>query len=109
MWFNKGQRLKIPEIVPFRLIQMIETALRLTGIEGTFRANCEAIVGVLRKNKDVLLMLLEIFVWDVNYWKLGSKEDCRNNKKLDFLVKFVVTLLPIINPLRYNKSQQLGT
>ncbi|KAL6321728.1 hypothetical protein AAG906_031241 [Vitis piasezkii] len=41
-----GILLKIPEIVPFRLIQMIETALRLTGIEGTFRANCEAIVGL---------------------------------------------------------------
>lgn len=62
--FDKGQRLKIPEIVPFRLTQMIETALGLTGIEGTFRANCEAVLGVLRKNKDILLMLLEVFVWD---------------------------------------------
>ncbi|RVW61154.1 Serine/threonine-protein kinase SMG1 [Vitis vinifera] len=44
--FDKGQRLKIPEIVPFRLTQMIETALGLTGIEGTFRANCEAVVAI---------------------------------------------------------------
>ncbi|CAK7329774.1 unnamed protein product [Dovyalis caffra] len=62
--FDKGQRLKVPEIVPFRLTQMLEAALGLTGVEGTFRANCEAVVGVLRKNKDVLLMLLEVFVWD---------------------------------------------
>ncbi|XP_077233177.1 uncharacterized protein LOC143875497 [Tasmannia lanceolata] len=62
--FDKGKRLKIPEIVPFRLTQTIETALGLTGIEGTFRANCEAVVNVLRKNKDILLMLLEVFVWD---------------------------------------------
>ncbi|GER50411.1 serine/threonine-protein kinase SMG1 [Striga asiatica] len=62
--FDKGQRLKIPEIVPFRLTQTIESALGLTGIEGSFRANCEAVLGVLRKNKDILLMLLEIFVWD---------------------------------------------
>ncbi|KAJ8747586.1 hypothetical protein K2173_014542 [Erythroxylum novogranatense] len=38
--FDKGQRLKVPEIVPFRLTQMIEAALGLTGVEGTFRANC---------------------------------------------------------------------
>ncbi|XP_068658136.1 uncharacterized protein [Aristolochia californica] len=62
--FDKGKRLKIPEIVPFRLTQTIEAALGLTGIEGTFRANCEAIIEVLRKNKDILLMLLEVFVWD---------------------------------------------
>lgn len=62
--FDKGQRLKIPEIVPFRLTQTIEAALGLTGIEGSFRANCEAVLGVLRKNKDIILMLLEAFVWD---------------------------------------------
>lgn len=62
--FEKGQRLKVPEIVPFRLTQTIEAALGLTGTEGTFRSNCEAVVGVLRKNKDILLMLLEVFVWD---------------------------------------------
>ncbi|KAL2328900.1 hypothetical protein Fmac_022327 [Flemingia macrophylla] len=62
--FDKGQRLKIPEIVPFRLTQMIEAALGLTGIEGSFRSNCETVIGILRKNKDILLMLLEVFVWD---------------------------------------------
>ncbi|ONK65789.1 uncharacterized protein A4U43_C06F990 [Asparagus officinalis] len=62
--FDKGKRLKIPEIVPFRLTQIIETALGLTGIEGSFRANCEAVIEILRKNKDILLMLLEVFVWD---------------------------------------------
>lgn len=62
--FDKGQRLKVPEIVPFRLTQTIEAALGLTGVEGAFRANCEAVVGVLRKNKDILLMLLQVFVWD---------------------------------------------
>ena len=54
---------------------MIETTLRLTGIEGTFRANCEAIVSVLG-NKDVLLMLLEVFVWDpLVEWTRGDFHD----------------------------------
>ncbi|XP_024923755.3 uncharacterized protein LOC107435549 [Ziziphus jujuba] len=74
--FDKGQRLKVPEIVPFRLTQTIEAALGLTGVEGTFRANCEAVIGVLRKNKDILLMLLEVFVWDpLVEWTRGDFHD----------------------------------
>ncbi|PON53043.1 Serine/threonine protein kinase [Trema orientale] len=74
--FDKGQRLKVPEIVPFRLTHTIEAALGLTGIEGTFRANCEAVIGVLRKNKDILLMLLEVFVWDpLVEWTRGDFHD----------------------------------
>ncbi|WCJ33820.1 Serine/threonine-protein kinase SMG1 [Euphorbia peplus] len=74
--FDKGQRLKVAEIVPFRLTQMIEAALGLTGVEGTFRASCEAIIGILRENKDTLLMLLEVFVWDpLVEWTRGDFHD----------------------------------
>ncbi|KAL5704997.1 non-specific serine/threonine protein kinase [Ranunculus cassubicifolius] len=74
--FDKGRRLKIPEIVPFRLTQTIEAALGLTGVEGTFRANCEAVVGALRKNKDIVLMLLDVFVWDpLVEWTRGDGHD----------------------------------
>ncbi|KAF6172570.1 hypothetical protein GIB67_007083 [Kingdonia uniflora] len=74
--FDKGKRLKIPEIVPFRLTQTIEAALGFTGTEGTFRANCEAVVGVLRKNKDIILMLLDVFVWDpLVEWTRGESHD----------------------------------
>ncbi|KAL8143564.1 LOW QUALITY PROTEIN: hypothetical protein V2J09_016596 [Rumex salicifolius] len=74
--FDKGQRLKVPEIVPFRLTQTLEAALGLTGVEGQFRANCESVLGVLRKNKDILLMLLEVFVWDpLVEWTRGDFHD----------------------------------
>ncbi|KAF5727229.1 hypothetical protein HS088_TW22G00918 [Tripterygium wilfordii] len=74
--FDKGKRLKVPEIVPFRLTQTIEEALGLTGIEGTFKANCEAVIGALRKNKDIILMLLEVFVWDpLIEWTRGDFHD----------------------------------
>ncbi|KAK7264351.1 hypothetical protein RJT34_31958 [Clitoria ternatea] len=74
--FEKGQRLKVPEIVPFRLTQMIEAALGLTGIDGSFRSNCETVITVLRKNKDILLMLLEVFVWDpLVEWTRGDFHD----------------------------------
>ena len=45
-------------------------------LKGTFRANCEAVVGVLRKNKDILLMLLEVSVWDpLVEWTRGDFHD----------------------------------
>ncbi|KAJ3672785.1 hypothetical protein LUZ60_006159 [Juncus effusus] len=74
--FDKGKRLKIPEIVPFRLTQIMETALGLTGVEGVFRGSCEAVMRVLRGNKDVILMLLEVFVWEpLTEWTRGNVED----------------------------------
>lgn len=39
--FDKGQRLKVPEIVPFRLTQTLEAALGLMGTEGSFKKNCD--------------------------------------------------------------------
>ncbi|CAH8389864.1 unnamed protein product [Eruca vesicaria subsp. sativa] len=74
--FDKGQQLEVPEIVPFRLTQTMEAALGLTGVEGTFRENCEAALGVLRQNKDTLLMLMEVFVWDpLVEWTRGNFHD----------------------------------
>ncbi|CAN1133576.1 Serine/threonine-protein kinase SMG1 [Linum perenne] len=74
--FDKGQRLKIPEIVPFRLTQIIEAALGLTGVEGTFRTSCESVLSVLKKNKDIILMLLEVFIWDpLVEWTRGDFHD----------------------------------
>lgn len=74
--FDKGLRLKIPEIVPFRLTHTIQAALGLTGVEGVFRKNCEAVLQVLQCNKDVLLMLLQVFIWDpLVEWMRGDGHD----------------------------------
>ncbi|CAM6124730.1 unnamed protein product [Calypogeia fissa] len=74
--FDKGLRLKIPEIVPFRLTQTIQAALGLTGVEGMFRANCEAVLKALQNHKDLILMLLEVFIWDpLVEWMRGDGHD----------------------------------
>uniref|UniRef100_A0A0D9VYR6 non-specific serine/threonine protein kinase n=1 Tax=Leersia perrieri TaxID=77586 RepID=A0A0D9VYR6_9ORYZ len=74
--FDKGKRLKIPEIVPFRLTQTIESALGLIGVEGVFRVTCEEVMAVLLKNKDIILMLLEVFLWDpLMEWTRGNIQD----------------------------------
>lgn len=62
--FEKGLRLRIPEIVPFRLTHTLQSALGFTGVEGRMRASCEATMEALRKNRSTLLMLLAVFVWD---------------------------------------------
>jgi len=62
--FDKGLRVKIQEIVPFQLTWTFEAALGLTEAEGIFKASCEAVLGVLKKSKDIILMLLQDFIWD---------------------------------------------
>eukprot|EP00271_Cylindrocystis_brebissonii_P001128 TRINITY_DN1141_c0_g1_i1.p1 TRINITY_DN1141_c0_g1~~TRINITY_DN1141_c0_g1_i1.p1 ORF type:complete len:489 (-),score=117.42 TRINITY_DN1141_c0_g1_i1:863-2269(-) len=62
--FEKGLRLRIPEIVPFRLTQMLHGALGLTGVEGRMRASSEACMEAMRGNRSALLQLLQVFVWE---------------------------------------------
>ena len=59
--FEKGLKLAIPETVPFRLTQNF---VHGCGVYGGFRVACEEVMGVLRKNKEHLLTLLETFVYD---------------------------------------------
>lgn len=43
----QGKSLRVPEKVPFRMTQNIETALGVTGVEGVFRLSCEQVCGFL--------------------------------------------------------------
>ena len=59
-WMWTGMKLKVPELVPFRLTQILETALGVTGVEGNFRTACECVLRVLRHSRELLLTLLEV-------------------------------------------------
>lgn len=50
---------------------MLTNAMEVSGIEGNFRITCEAVMNVLRHNKDSLMAVLEAFVYDplIN-WRL---------------------------------------
>lgn len=41
--FEKGKSLRVPEKVPFRMTQNIETAFGVTKVEGVFRLSCEQV------------------------------------------------------------------
>ena len=62
---------KFPEKIPFRLTRMLVNAMEVSGIEGNFRSTCEAVMGMLRNNKDSVIAMLEAFVHDplIN-WRL---------------------------------------
>lgn len=62
--FNKGDELKIPEVVPFRLTHNLVHAMGPTGVEGPFRIGCEVSLGLMRKQKDILMCALRPFYFD---------------------------------------------
>ncbi|KAK3583612.1 hypothetical protein CHS0354_039435 [Potamilus streckersoni] len=72
--FEKGKGLRVPEKVPFRLTHNIETALGVTGVEGTFRIASEQVIKTMRKGRETLLTLLEAFVYDpLVDWTTGNE------------------------------------
>ncbi|CAK4651873.1 unnamed protein product [Aphanomyces euteiches] len=77
--FDKGKKLKVPEVVPFRLTPILHSALGLTGVEGRFRHSMETTLRVMRASdtKETILTLLEAFVYDpLVHWK----EDATSKK-----------------------------
>jgi serine/threonine-protein kinase mTOR len=74
-------REKFPEKIPFRLTRMLTNAMEVSGIEGNFRTTCEAVMEVLRENKDSLMAMLEAFVHDpLLSWRLIGDNN-ENEKK----------------------------
>ncbi len=54
----------MPEKVPYRLTQNLQTALGIAGLEGVFSLSSENVLGILRNGKEILLNLLESFIYD---------------------------------------------
>ncbi|RCH98888.1 Serine/threonine-protein kinase smg1 [Rhizopus azygosporus] len=73
--FEKGRRLRVPELVPYRLTQNLHAALGITGVDGPFRTAAEETLCVLRKHKEVLITLLDAFVYDpLVDWEYEAEE-----------------------------------
>jgi phosphatidylinositol kinase/protein kinase (PI-3 family) len=74
-------REKFPERVPFRLTRMLIKAMEACGIEGSYRATCEAVVRVLRLHRDSVIAMLEAFVHDplINWRLLGNAGNHQTN------------------------------
>jgi serine/threonine-protein kinase ATR len=62
--FNKGETFQVPERVPFRLTRNMVDAMGLSGYEGAFRRVCEITMHVLRQHREMVLSVLETFLYD---------------------------------------------
>ena len=68
-------REKYPERVPFRLTRMLTYAMEVSNIDGSFKISCEAVMRVLRDNKESLMAVLEAFIHDpLLNWRLTNRE-----------------------------------
>ncbi|KAL7682028.1 putative serine/threonine-protein kinase ATM [Plasmopara halstedii] len=78
--FDKGRRLKVSEIVPFRLTPMLQDALGVTGVEGKFRTAFETTLRIVRSDhvREALLTLIEAFVYSpLVDWNADDKRQGR--------------------------------
>eukprot|EP00741_Cyanophora_paradoxa_P002400 tig00000076_g2325.t1 len=60
--FEKGARLRVPELVPFRLTHTMAHAMGVGGVEGAFRGACEVALSALRAGREGAEALVEAFV-----------------------------------------------
>ncbi|KAL3675794.1 hypothetical protein R1sor_025742 [Riccia sorocarpa] len=82
--FEQGLMLKTPERVPFRLTRDLVDGMGATGVEGVFRRVCEATLSVLRENKEALLTIIEVFIYDPLYnWALSPLKALQRQQELD--------------------------
>jgi serine/threonine-protein kinase ATR len=88
--FNKGETFQVPERVPFRLTRNMVDAMGLTGYEGGFRRVCEITMQVLRQHREMVLSVLETFLYDplveftlIKDPSLAKKGAANSNNKKD--------------------------
>ena len=68
-------REKYPERVPFRLTRMLTFAMEVSNIDGSYKISCEAVMRVIRDNKESLMAVLEAFIHDpLLNWRLTTRE-----------------------------------
>mmetsp|Transcript_7922 Transcript_7922/g.11928 ORF Transcript_7922/g.11928 Transcript_7922/m.11928 type:complete len:2546 (+) Transcript_7922:104-7741(+) len=76
-------REKFPEKIPFRLTRMLINTMEVSGIEGIFRFTCEAVMRVLRDNKESVMAVLEAFVYDplINWRLIDTRKKQKDSKE----------------------------
>jgi FKBP12-rapamycin complex-associated protein len=64
---------RYPEKVPFRLTRLLQNALEVGGVKGTFRSSCQNLLSLLRLNTDQIVGLLSVFTYDpLKQWVEGE-------------------------------------
>ncbi|GMT19722.1 hypothetical protein PFISCL1PPCAC_11019, partial [Pristionchus fissidentatus] len=81
--FNRGEKLKVPEIVPFRLTRNLVDGFGPTGAEGTWRKSAEATLEVMRSNAETLLTVMQAFIYDplIEFSDNRAQQNKNNQKR----------------------------
>ncbi|KXZ49313.1 PI3kinase-like protein [Gonium pectorale] len=84
--WEKGTKLRVPEVVPFRLTQMLVSALGVGGLEGPFRAACEATLACLRRRREAIASLVEAVLSDPGVDWAVEREDVAARQDMELAV-----------------------
>ncbi|GAX80940.1 hypothetical protein CEUSTIGMA_g8375.t1 [Chlamydomonas eustigma] len=84
--FEKGAKLRIPEVVPFRLTQVLAVALGPVGPEGLFRTCLETGLTALRTRREGLAALLDAVLGDPGVEWSAEREDAAARQDLELAV-----------------------
>lgn len=73
--FEQGHCLPTPERVPFRLTRDIVDGFGVTGVEGTFRRNCERTLTLIRNSSEIISTIIEVLLHDpLHDWMMTPKK-----------------------------------
>lgn len=73
--FEQGKVLPVPETIPFRLTRNIEDGMGVSGVEGTMRHCCEKTLTVLRDQRQIIITLLQVLLYDPLFkWTITPAE-----------------------------------
>ncbi|EZA54785.1 Serine-protein kinase ATM [Ooceraea biroi] len=76
--FEQGKVLPVPETIPFRLTRDIEVAMGVSGIEGTMRRSCEVTMTMLRDQRQIIITLLQVLLYDPLFtWAITPEKACK--------------------------------
>ncbi|KAI9321568.1 hypothetical protein BX666DRAFT_2023684 [Dichotomocladium elegans] len=101
--FEKGRQLRVPELVPFRLTQNLFHALGITGVDGVFRNAAEETLRVLRKHKEVLMTLLDAFVYDPLVHWANEAGEAEERQMMELQANLVLVAARLV---QYDESQR---
>ncbi|KAI8973495.1 hypothetical protein BDF20DRAFT_655405 [Mycotypha africana] len=103
MIFDRGAKLPVPEIVPFRLTHNLVGAMGPLGTSGLFRDTCEATLRVLVENKDSLTSVFETYVNEISATANVSLSFPTHKKSIDkkciflYLRFITIFILPLFS------------
>lgn len=93
--FDRGQQLKVPETVPFRLTPMLQDALGICGINGMFRNVLEDTLRVVGRPEscEAILTLMESFIYDpLVEWTVRKDSQSQERSRMELNVNLALFL-----------------